>query len=134
MCENRLYFSISVEVHAIYRLQIARYKTRYEELVSLGRAQNEKTQWEGEDGIIEPAGKIQQNHLLFLYDFRFSFSNNMSEKDLRINRQKMTGRFRAATRKEMYCNITSFIETIKRRKRNLFQSIIALMNGAPVCK
>lgn len=120
--------------------EAARYAARYEELVSLGREQNKKTRGriakKEEKALLNRLEKYKQNHLLFLYDFRVPFSNNMSEKDLRIckNRQKMAGGFRTTAGKEMYCNIISFIETIKRRKRNIFQSIIALMNGAPAFK
>lgn len=70
--------------------------------------------------------KYKENHLLFLYDFEFHFINNMSGKDLRIckNRQKMARDFRTADGTRMYCEIMSFIETVKRRAINIFQSII----------
>ena len=44
----------------------------------------------------------------------------------------MAGDFRTADGRKMYCEIMSFIETIKRRGFNIFQSIIDLMNGTPV--
>ena len=58
----------------------------------------------------------------------------MSEKDLRIckNREKMAGGFRNEKGRQMYCDIISFIETVKRKKKNIFESIKALMNGTPV--
>jgi len=58
----------------------------------------------------------------------------MSEKNLRIckNRDKMSGGFRNASGKERYCRIMSFIETVKRRDLNIYQSIKALMAGEPV--
>ena len=125
---------------ALEEREAAGYAARYDELVSLGREQNKKTQGriakKEEKALLNRLEKYKQNHLLFLYDFQVPFSNNMSEKDLRIckNRQKMAGGFRTAAGKEMYCNIMSFIETIKRRKQNIFQSIIALMNDAPAVK
>ncbi|MDO4339225.1 MAG: transposase [Eubacteriales bacterium] len=120
--------------------ETARYVARYEELVSLGWEQNKKTRGriakKEERALLNRLEKYKQNHLLFLYDFQVPFSNNMSEKDLRIckNRQKMAGGFRTVAGREMYCNIMSFIETIKRRKQNIFQSIIALMNGTPAIR
>lgn len=76
----------------------------------------------------------KENHLLFLHDFAVPYSNNMSEKDLRIckNRQKMSGGFRTEQGRRMYCDIMSFVETLKRKKLNIFQSITALINGTPV--
>ena len=32
----------------------------------------------------------------------------------------------------MYCRIMSFIETVKRRGMNIYQSIMALMSGRPI--
>ena len=78
--------------------------------------------------------KYKENHLLLLRDFGVHYSNNMSEKDLRIckNHNKMAGGFRNASGREMYCRIMSFIETVKRRGLNIYQSIMALMEGEPV--
>lgn len=58
----------------------------------------------------------------------------MSEKDLRIckNREKMTGEFRNGDGRQMYCDIISFVETVKRKKKNIFESIKALINGTSV--
>ena len=79
-------------------------------------------------------GLTKENHLLFLHDFRVPYSNNMSERDLRKckNREKMAGGFRKKEGRQMFCRILSFIETVKRRKKNLFASIIALFKGEPV--
>ena len=62
--------------------------------------------------------KYKENHLLFLNDFAVPFSNNMSEKDLRIckNRQKMAGGFRNDKGRQMYCDIMSFVETVKTKE------------------
>lgn len=87
-----------------------------------------------EKALLNRLVKYKGNHLLFLSDFRVHYSNNMSEKDLRIckNRDKMAGGFRNASGREMYCRIMSFIETVKRRGLNIYQSIMALMEGEPV--
>lgn len=119
---------------------LTKYISRYEELIAIGWEQNKKTggriAGKEELALLKRLERYKKNHLLFLYDFEVLFSNNMSEKDLRIckKRQKMAGGFRTAVGKEMHCNIMSFIETVKRRKQNIFQSIIALMNGASAIK
>ena len=78
--------------------------------------------------------KYRKNHLLFLHNFEVPFSDNMSERDLRKckNRQKMAGGFRKMEGMEMFCDILSFVETVKRRKMNLYASIVALFKGIPV--
>lgn len=118
--------------------ELARYSLRYDEIIASGLEQNVKTKGriakKEEKALLNRLKKYKENHLLFLYDFRIHFSNNMSEKDLRIckNRQKMAGGFRTTSGRQMYCEIMSFIETVKRRGFNIFQSIISLMNGTPV--
>ena len=118
--------------------QLERFSARYDELISEGYEANKTTKGklakQEEKKLLNRLVKYKANHLLFLYDFRVHYSNNMSEKDLRIckNRDKMAGGFRNASGREMYCRIISFIETIKRRGLNIYQSIIALMKCEPV--
>lgn len=118
--------------------QLSRYEGRYDRLVAEGRERNKKTKGrlakQEENKLLNRLEKYKTNYLLFLHDFKVPFSNNMSEKDLRIckNREKMAGGFRTEKGRQMYCDIISFIETVKRKKQNIFRSIKALMNGTPV--
>lgn len=118
--------------------QLERFSQRYDELIATGYEANQSTKGKiakkEEKNLLNRLVKYKPNHLLFLYDFRVHYSNNMSEKDLRIckNRDKMSGGFRNASGREMYCRIISFIETIKRRGLNIYQAIMALMEGKPV--
>lgn len=120
--------------------QLERYYIRYDELLAMGLEENKKTKGriakKEEKALLNRLKKYKENHLLFLNDFQVHYSNNMSEKDLRIckNRQKMAGGFRTESGREMYCEIMSFIETVKRRGLNIFQSIIGIMDGTPVIR
>lgn len=77
--------------------------------------------------------KYSHNHLLFLYDFKVPFDDNLSERDLRKakNRQKMSGGFRKESGHEMYCTILSVIETLKRRNMEMIENIRKLFIGTP---
>ena len=118
--------------------QMERYSQRYDELIAEGYKANKNTRGrlakKDEKALLNRLVKYKANHLLFLSDFRVHYSNNMSEKDLRIckNRDKMAGGFRNASGRDMYCRIMSFIETVKRRGLNIYQSIMALMEDKPV--
>lgn len=118
--------------------QLERFSLRYDELIAEGYESNKGTRGrlakKEEKALLNRLVKYKANHLLFLYDFRVHYSNNMSEKDLRMckNRDKMAGGFRCASGRDMYCRIMSFIETVKRRGMNIYQSIMALMKGRPV--
>ena len=118
--------------------QLTRYEQRYDAIVSLGRAQNKHTRGkiakQEENRLLNRLEAYKASYLLFLHQFHIPFSNNMSEKDLRIckNRQKMAGGFRTEEGRQMYCDIMSFIGTVKRRSLNVLHSISALMSGTPV--
>ncbi len=99
--------------------QLERFNQRYDELVAAKYEANKSTKGrlarKEKKVLLNRLVKYKANHLLFLYDFCVHYSNNMSEKDLRIckNRDKMSGGFRSASGREMYCRIISFIETVK---------------------
>lgn len=118
--------------------RLEQYGKRYDEILAAGREENQHTKGkvarQEENALLNRLEAYKANHLLFLHDFDVPFSNNMSEKDLRIckNRQKMAGGFRNSVGRQMYCDILSFVETVKRRGMNVFQSIAALINGTPV--
>ena len=118
--------------------QLERFSLRYDELVAQGYEANKGTRGrlakKEEKALLNRLVKYKGNHLLFLSDFRVHYSNNMSEKDLRIckNRDKMAGGFRNVSGREMYCRIMSFIGTVKRRGLNIYRSIMTLMAGEPV--
>ena len=111
------------------------YEKRYDELIEQGQKENANTKdrvaQKEEKALLNRLKKYKENHLLFLKDFDIHYSNNMSEKDLwiRKNRQKMAGGFRTEAGRELYCDIISCIEIIKRRGLNIYQSIIGLMAG-----
>lgn len=124
--------------HSFTEEQLEKYESRYDEIIAIGREQNKKTKGriakKEEKALLNRLEKYKENHLLFLHDFAVPYSNNMSEKDLRIckNRQKMAGGFRNEKGRQMYCDIMSFVETIKRKKINIFQNIAALIKGTSV--
>ena len=124
--------------HSFMEGQLEKYERRYDAIIAVGREQNRKTKGriakKEEKTLLNQLEKYKENHLLFLNDFAVPFSNNMSEKDLRIckNRQKMAGGFRNDKGRQMYCDIMNFVETVKRKKLNIFQSIVALIKGTPV--
>lgn len=116
----------------------AQYEGRYDEILALGEKEAGSTRGKynqkEERKLLNRLKKYKKNHLLFLHNFEVSYSDNMSERDLRKckNRQKMSGGFRSMDGIEMYCSIMSFIETMKRRGKKIFQSIVELNEGRPV--
>ena len=116
---------------------IKEYEERYCGLIARGREENKGTKYkyarEDEKKLLNRMEKYMDNHLLFLHDFEVPFDDNMSERDLRKakNRQKMAGGFRKESGHEMYCNILTIIETLKRRNMPILENIKKLFMGTP---
>ena len=113
------------------------YEEKYASLLKKGREENKTTKHkyarQNEVTLMNRMEKYRQNHLLFLYDFSVPFDDNISERDLRKakNRQKMAGGFRKESGHEMYCDIMSIIETLKKRKMGIIENIKLLFMGTP---
>lgn len=114
---------------------ISEYEKKYHGLIAEGRRQNIETAHkyakEDEATLLNRLEKYSHNPLLFLYDFAVPFDDNLSERDLRKakNRQKMAGGFRKESGHEMYCNILSVIETLKRRNMGIIENVKQLFMG-----
>ena len=139
LCEmNRVRKAAMEEKTACFEAAVlTEYEKKYDELIVSGRRENKKTKhWyakKEEKKLLNRMEKYKRNHLLFMHDFRVPFDDNMSERDLRKakNRQKMAGGFRRASGHEMYCNILTIIETLKRRKMGIIKNIKLLFMGTP---
>lgn len=113
------------------------YEKSYFALISKGRNENKKTSHKyaksDELTLLNRLEKYAHNHLLFLHDFSVPFENNISERDLRKakNRQKMSGGFRKDSGHQMYCDILTIIETLKRRNMEIIGNIKMLFVGTP---
>ena len=116
---------------------IKAYEEKYQELIGKGREENKKTKHkyarDDEKKLLNRMEKYMGNHLLFVHDFEVPFDDNMSERDLRKakNRQKMAGGFRKESGQEMYCNILTIVETLKRRDMAVLENIKKLFMGTP---
>ena len=68
--------------------------------------------------------EYENNHLLFMYDFKIPFSNNRAEADIRPAKRKLNiGIFRSEGGARYYLKIRSFISTFLKNNRNVFQGI-----------
>ena len=75
--------------------------------------------------------KYKKNHLYFIEDFKVPFDDNISERDLRIfkNKTKISGGFRSLDVAQYFANSLSIIKTSIKRNINPYKSIIDVFNN-----
>jgi hypothetical protein len=75
-------------------------------------------------------------YLLFMRNYKAPFTNNLAERDLRMEKtkEKVSGLFRSWDGIVAHTKIRSFISTVKKRKMELFSSIAKVNLGIPVLK
>ncbi len=69
--------------------------------------------------------------LRFFYQQNVPFDNNLAERDLRMFKlkQKISGTFRTIKGAQYFCRITSFISTLKKQGRNVWQELCSLFQN-----
>ena len=80
--------------------------------------------------------KLQQydiETLAFMYDFEIPFTNNLAERDLRMQklRQKISGCFRGKNGANEFCRIRSYISTARKNGKDAMDAIASAIKGQP---
>lgn len=80
--------------------------------------------------------KLQQydiETLAFMYDFDIPFTNNLAERDIRMQklRQKISGCFRGKDGSNVFCRIRSYISTAKKNGIDAMDAIAMAVKGHP---
>lgn len=110
--------------------KIEEYEKEYEEILKLARVENKQissSYYKKQKAIplYNRLKKYKKNHLYFIKNFQVPFDDNLSERDLRIfkNKTKISGGFRSIEAARHYVNALSIIKTSIKRNINPFDSI-----------
>ena len=116
--------------------KIEEYKNEYEDILKLAEEENKKIKSSyyrvnKANPLYNRLVKYKQNHLYFIEDFNIPFDNNLSERDLRIfkNKTKISGGFRSMSVAQNFANTLSIIKTSIKRKINPYYSIKVIFNS-----
>ena len=93
-----------------------------------GRKRQTKAQ-----NLIERLEKYEEFVLAFLHDFQIPFTNNQGEQDTRMQKvmRKVSGCFRTFEGAELFALIRSYISTVRKQDRSVFQELKAACTEIP---
>lgn len=118
--------------------ELQEYDKRYNKIIELGYKENKgsKSKYlkQEELAILNRLKKYKKNHLLYAYNFKIPFDNNLSERDLRPikTKKKVSGCHRNYKGLKDYCNIRSVISTCKKQGINYFEELVNIGKGNPI--
>ena len=115
------------------KTDIQKYEKEYDEILEMAKQENKEIkskfyQKEKAVPLYNRLKKYKKNHIYFIKDFKVPFDNNISERDLRIfkNKTKISGGFRSKKGIEHYVNALTIIKTAIKREINPYQAIEAI--------
>ncbi len=123
---------LAADKEACDPLILAEYEERYDQLVDQGTALLSQTPKKtlGHDELRKMTNRLRNkkdHYMLFMRNYVAPFTNNQAERDLRHckTKQKVSGCFRSWQGILDYCRIRSLVDTIRKRKGDVFASLRA---------
>ena len=116
--------------------KIEEYEKEYDNILKLAKEENKKIKSNfyrinKAKPLYNRLIKYKENHLYFIKDFQVPFDDNLSERDLRIfkNKTKISGGFRSLEVAQHFANSLSVIKTSIKRNINPYESICNILNN-----
>ena len=125
-------------------MTIEQYEKRYHQIIKGGlryhktliplkkRARGRRKQRPGKN-FLDRLIKRQAEILMFMHDFSVPFTNNLAERDIRMNKvkEKISGCFRTMDGAQMFCRIRSYISSTRKQGGNILDALRLAVQGLP---
>ena len=126
--------------------RLTHYQTEYQAILQRGFKANPppeqpptKTKKRGRrkqsppKNLLDRLDKHRSGVLAFMYDFDVPFDNNLAERDIRMIKikQKVSGSFRTRQGAQTFCDIRSYISTVRKQGGNVIAAVLDALAGQP---
>ena len=130
---------LSAGMESCTSLQLESFESEYDRLLSEGRnalAEKNEKDWGYDEfnAILNRLSNFKDSYMLFMRDYKVPFTNNLAERDLRMEKtkEKVSGLFRSWDGIVTHSKVRSFMSTVKKRGKDLFWSTKQVMENIPV--
>jgi transposase len=123
---------------------INQYKKKYSRIIRQGlsyhktltplkkQARGRRKQRPGKN-LLDRLKKRRHETLIFMQNFALPFTNNLAERDIRMNKvkEKISGCFRSMNGAQMFCHIRSYISTTRKQDGDILEALQLAVQGLP---
>ena len=98
------------------------YNNRYDEILNKAQREQARRSTIDSHNLFKGLKQYKDSVLLFINNFEVPFTNNLSERDIRMSKikQKISGCFRSQLGGDNFCRIRGTISTAKKNMKNVF--------------